>query len=166
MKRLLSWIEKIVVSDIRKQIFLYFLEKKVSTIPVVSDHIDVPKSSVYREVKNLVQLGILEQVVRARYIKKIAGRTPGIYGLKGTWGPDDVNLALELHRKLNMPSYVIVKKVSQSIMDEYLSRRIDLEIDYKEIITLCKQSCEGYYHSDISSQVADFLKDKGVKVWR
>ena len=128
------------------------------------ENLNFPESSLHRELKNLVQLEIVEPIVKARYVKSIPGRSPGIYGLKGHWRPDDIATAVEKYRQLQAPNYALIKTVSQSIMEDFLTPRMQTEIAFKEIVQVCKENCKGYYSFDISKQVASYLHNKGVGV--
>lgn len=128
------------------------------------ENLNFPESSLHRELKNLVQLEIVEPIVKARYVKSIPGRSPGIYGLTGHWRPDDIANAVEKYRQLQAPNYALIKTVSQSIMEDFLTPRMQTEIAFKEIVQVCKENCKGYYSFDISKQVASYLHNKGVGV--
>jgi len=163
-KTLLSWAESIVTSEIRKEIVFYLLENPASTTRVLLENINFPESSLHRELKKLVQLEIVEPIVKARYVKSIPGRSPGIYGLKGHWRPDDIANAVEKYRQLKAPNYALIKTVSQSIMEDFLSPRMQTEIKFMEINQFCKETCKGYYSLDISKKVANYLTNKGVAI--
>lgn len=168
LKEFFSWIENITGSEIRKAVFFYFLENKVATAPILNEALGKKRRSpsVFRELKTLLELEIIEKIVRARYIKKIPGRTPTIYGLKGKWKPDDVVGVIEKHRILNSPNFIIVRNISQTIMDGYLAKYETIEINLNEIVAICKGSCPGFYSFDIADQVASCLSRRGIKVWR
>ena len=166
LKQFFSWAETITNSKIRKNIFFYFVEKKVATVPVLEDSIGTPRSSIYREIKELLNEGIVEKIVKARYIKKKPGRGPAIYGLVGKWKPDDVVAAIKEHQIINTPNFVMVRHISQTILDGYISRQSASEIKLNEIIAICKGSCPGFYSFDIANEVANNLSKRGIKVWR
>jgi len=166
LREFFSWTETITSSQIRKNIFFYFVEKKVATVPVLVDALGKPRPSIYREIRELLDNDIVEKIVRARYIKKKPGRGPAIYGLKGKWQPDDVVDAINKHKIISSPNFVMVRNISQTILDGYLSRQNVSEIKLNEIIAICKGSCPGFYDFDIADQVANNLSKRGIKVWR
>jgi len=168
LKEFFSWIENITGSKIRKTIFFYFLEHKVATAPLINEALGKKRRSpsVYREMNTLVDLKIIERIVRARYIRKKSGRVPTIYGLRGKWKPDDVVKVIEKHKILNSPNFVTIRNISQTIMDGYLAKHETIEINLNEIVAICKGSCPGFYSFDIADQVASCLSRRGIKVWR
>ena len=167
LEEFFAWAERIIVSKNRKKIFIHFMDKKVATMPELSEVLEIPYGSIYREMRNMCKMGIVEKVVRARYIKKTAGAQPAFYGLKGKWKPDDVVSAIERHKRIKNKNYSIVKNLSQSILNDFIRPADPAEISMKEIISLCKNNCRGFYSIDIAEQVADTLQLKhGVIVWR
>jgi len=166
VKDFFSWCESISTSTIRKKIFYYFLEKKVGTVPVIVDSLELPEPSIYREVNNLYRIQVLEPIVNSRLFKRRKGRPPTVYGLKGLWRPDDLIKAVETHNQTKSKSFVLISGLGQSIMEDYLSPRFLDEINMNEIVYLCHAECKGYYTFDIANGVADFLSNQGVKVWR
>ena len=166
LREFFSWIERIVVSVNRKKIFIHFLENKVTTIPVIALDLQIPYQSAYRDIIYLTEIGVLERIVKDRYVKKVPGRTPGFYGLRGKWKVDDVAIAYEQYRRTKDSSYKLVKNLSQTILNDFISP-IESEIKLSEIISICKKNCRGFYSIDIAEQVASALtKSHGVKVWR
>ena len=164
VKEFLSWAETIVASEVRKKIFLYFLENPASTTMEVMENLGLSYPSVYREIKNLVKFEIIEPIVSAKYIKNLPGRSPGIFGLKGFWQPEDVTQAVEKYRQIRVPNYSLIRTVSQSIMDDFLSPRSQTEISIKDVAVIVKEKCPGYYSWDITKQVGNYLLKQGVAV--
>lgn len=164
VKEFLSWAETIVSSEVRKQIFLYFLENPAATTMEVMENLGLSYPSVYREIKNLVKFEIIEPIVSAKYIKNLPGRSPGIFGLKGFWRPEDVTQAVEKYRQIRVPNYSLIRIVSQSIMDDFLSPRAQKVIKIREVVVLCKKKCPGYFSWDIAKQVGGYLEKRGVEV--
>lgn len=167
LEEFFAWAERIIVSKNRKKIFIHFMDKKVATMPELTEVLDIPYGSIYREMRNMSNMGIVEKIVRARYIKKTAGAQPAFWGLKGKWKPDDVVLAIERHKRIKNKNYNIVKNLSQSILNDFMTPKEQAHITMKEIISLCKNNCRGFYSFDIAQQVADNLQvNHGVKVWK
>lgn len=165
LEEFFSWAESIVISKNRKLVFIQFMDKKVASIPELSEFHEIPYTSVHRHVKKMCNMGILEKIVRARYIKKVPGAQPAFYGLKGKWKPEDVVQAVERYKRIKDKSFSIVRNVTQSIMNDFLV--LEPEIPLTKIIEVCKNNCRGFYSFDIAKQVADNLQvNHGVKVWR
>ena len=165
LEEFFAWVERIVVSKRRKSIFIQLINDKVATIPYLSEVLESSYGGIYNEVKNMCKMGILEKIVRARYIKKTPGAQPAFYGLKGKWKPDDVVQAIERHKRIKNKNYSIVRTISQSIMNDFVP--FEPEIQLGKIIEVCKHNCRGFYSFDIAEQVADNLQvNHGVKVWR
>jgi hypothetical protein len=166
LEEFFSWVERIVVSMNRKKIFINFLDNKVTTIPVLAGDLQIPYQSAYRDVLYLVKIGILDRIIKDKYIKRVPGRAPAFYGLKNKWKPDDVIRAYEQYRKSKDGSYTLVRNLSQSILNDFIEED-EPEIKIQEIIEICKRNCRGFYSFDIAEQVANNLQfSHGVRVWR
>ena len=164
LEQFFTWVESISASEIRKKIFIYFLDNKASTVPVLIKTLDVCYKSAYREVNILESKGILEKIINAKYIKKKTGRSPAIWGLVGQYRPDDVIQAIERHKYRNNKGYKLIEKISQSILDDFVI--IDNKIYEKDIESVVRKYCKGFYHADITKQVAVALVKKGIRVIR
>ena len=167
LQEFFSWIERIVVSPNRKRIFINFLDHKVTTIPILADDLEIPYQSAYRDVVYLTKIDILDRIINDRYVRRMPGRAPAFYGLKGKWKPDDVVSAYERYRRSKDKSYTLVRSLSQTILNDYIPSMEESEIKMLEIIEICKQNCKGFYSYDIANQVANNLQSShGVKIWR
>jgi hypothetical protein len=51
-------------------------------------------------------------------------------------------------------------------MDEYVTKRNVIEISYKEIVIHVKELKIPFRTPDIANLAADYLHEKGIKVWR
>ena len=165
LEEFFTWTESIVASKNRKRVFIQFMDKKAVTIPELAEVLEIPYGSANRHVKKMCSMGILERIVKARYVKKVPGNQPAFYGLKGKWKPEDVVQAVQRYKRIKDKSFSIVRKVSQSIMNDFIA--FEPEIQLTKIIEVCKTNCRGFYSFDIAQQVANNLQvNHGVKVWR
>jgi hypothetical protein len=51
-------------------------------------------------------------------------------------------------------------------MEEYLEPRGLNEISWRDILTISRGRCTGFYNVDIAKLVARELNHEGIKVWR
>ncbi len=166
IQELLSFSEKIFSSSAIAEAFLYFCLHGASTAWVLQNELNMPEATTYRALK---RLRCLEIVVPALKVSKIrnskGGPRPTVWALEGA-STEEIARAIRLHYKMLSPKFRVAEGVAQSIMDEYISKRNISEISYKEILIQVKELKIPYRTPDIASLAADYLHDKGIKVWR
>jgi len=64
------------------------------------------------------------------------------------------------------PKFSVAEKVAQTILEEYINKRNVSEISYKEIIVQVKELTIPFRTPDIAELAANYLHDRGVKVWK
>jgi hypothetical protein len=64
------------------------------------------------------------------------------------------------------PKFRIAEEVAQTILDEYIIKRNVSEVTYREIIIQVKELKMPFRAPDIAELAADYLNEKGIKVWR
>ena len=157
-----SFVEKICTSGVRKELFTRLLTIRASSASLLQRELRIPQASVYRELNNLIDLGLIERVLPRR---DGVGRPYAIYAIKG-YSPEDIITALEKECKMRMPAYSSVKRIKQLIIEEYLEPRGVAEISWRDIVSESRARCKGFYSWDIAVLVARDLNLEGVKVWR
>lgn len=156
-----SFVEKICVSRVRREIFVHLLVIRASCALMLQRDLELPMTSVYRELNSLVGLGLVERVMPRR---DGVGRPYTIYAVKG-YRPEDVVEALHRAAAGRSPVYSQVRNVTQLILEDYLEPRGLSEISWREILSETRAYCKGFYSGDVARLVARELSQVGVKVW-
>jgi len=110
--------------------------------------------------------GIVEPILKVpqRRMKR-SGPMPTIWGLVGHCGDEEVARAMTLHYRTLSPKYRAVEKVAQTILDEFTEDR-PMEVKYRDIMLKIKAMKIPYSGPDVADLAAQYLHEKGIKVWR
>ena len=157
-----SEVERICVSSVRREILIYLMVHGAASITVIFEATRIPIASIYREVRRLVEMGLVECFPPRREGK---GRPSTVYGRVGC-SPEEVVRAFENDRARKNPSYPVVKRLTQLILEDYFTTDGPREISWKEILKTTRDHCKGYYNVDIANLVARELSREGIKIWR
>ena len=166
IQELLSFSEKIFSSSAIAEAFLYFCLHGASTAWVLQNELNMPEATAYRALKRLRCLGIVVPALKVSKVRNSkGGPRPTVWALEGA-STEEVARALRLHYRMLSPKFRVAEGVAQSIMDEYIAKRNVYEISYKEIVIQVKEMKIPFRTPDIANLAADYLHDKGIKVWR
>ena len=166
IQELLSFSEKIFSSSAIAEAFLYFCLQGASTAWVLQNELNMPEATAYRALKRLRCLGIVVPALKVSKVRNSkGGPRPTVWALEGA-STEEVARALRLHYRMLSPKFRVAEGVAQSIMDEYIAKRNVYEISYKEIVIQVKEMKIPFRTPDIANLAADYLHDKGIKVWR
>lgn len=166
IQELLSFSEKIFSSSAVAESFLYFCLHGSATAWVLQNELNIPEASVYRALKRLRSLGIVVPAIKvSRNRNSKGGPRPTVWALEGS-STDEIASALRLHYQMLSPKFRIAEEVAQTILDEYITKRNVSEVTYREIIIQVKELKMPFRAPDIAELAADYLKEKGIKVWR
>ena len=107
-------------------------------------------------------MGLVERIVSRREGR---GRPYTVFGVKG-FAAEDVVKAVERVVRLRWPVYSHVRRISQSILEDYLEPKGLTEISWRAILSETRTRSRGFYRVDIADLVAKELSLEGIKVWR
>ena len=82
----------------------------------------------------------------------------------GHCSDEEVARAITLHYRTLSPKYRAAEKVAQTILDEYRGRAT--EVNYRDIMLRVKKMKIPFKSPDIADLAAQYLHEKGIKVWR
>ena len=71
-----------------------------------------------------------------------------------------------LHIRTLSPKYRVAEQAAQLILEEYLSPRQAREITYREIVLRVKNLRLPFSTPDIADLAAQYLHERGVRIWR
>ena len=73
---------------------------------------------------------------------------------------------MRLHYKLLSPKFRVAEEIAQTIMDDYQQSGKPLEINYRDIMGQVKSLKIPFKGPDIADLAAQYLHERGIKVWR
>jgi len=148
-------------------VLCYFMDYGAATALILQQRLKLNESKVYRYIRKLKNLEIIEPAVRIpSQIRSTGGPRATVYRV-----PDadiiQVNDAIALHRKLLSPKYRVAEELAQILLDEYLEPRGLKEITKREILVFVKERKVLFVAGDIAELMARYLQQqRGIKVWR
>lgn len=150
--------------DLRKTAW-HFLDYGASTALILQNRLGVSGATMYRYMSDLRVFKFIVPAVKTRGEKGKKGRRTLIWMVPdGT--PDQINEARKLHYRLLSPKYRVAEEVAQSILEDYIAPRDISEITYREILIYVKEQKMPFMVPDIALLAAQYLQEKGIKVWR
>ena len=166
IQELLSFSEKIFSSSAVAEAFLYFCLHGAATALILQTELNIPEATVYRALKRMRALGIIMPAIKVSKIKNSkGGPRPTVWSLKNS-STDEISKALRLHFRFLSPKYRIAEEVAQTILDEYVNRHSIQELTYRQILIHIKELRIPFNKPDIADLTAQYLHERGIKVWR
>ncbi len=164
-ERLSSFLRSIFSSKAVGEVFVYLLDRKACTAWLLQVHLNIPEGTVYKALKRLRSLGVLEKVRKIKKpLKSAGGPRPTVWAILGASETDLASVIGEHNRSLS-PKYRVAEQIVQTMMRDYTSIRVKQEITKKEIHYVVKEMRVPYRRYDIQLFVEQIFKDKGIKVW-
>jgi len=125
--------------------------------------------SISRAIKYLHEKGLITPATRVRSVYSKGGPRPIVWA-PINYVPEDILRASQDHVRSSTPSFSEAERISQLILDEYLSLKPDWlkkQINYKEIIEITRKNTTNFQVADVANLVALQLQNSHeVKVWR
>ena len=164
-RKILSACERIFKSEAVGQAFLYLCRHGAATGWLLQVQLGQPEATAHRVIRDLRALGIVEPILKVpqRRVKR-SGPMPKVWGLVGHCSDEEVARAVTLHYRTLSPKYRAAEKVAQTILDEYRGRAT--EVNYRDIVLRVKEMKIPFKAPDTADLAAQYLHEKGVKVWR
>lgn len=126
-------------------------------------------SSISRAINYLHKNGLIKPATRVRSAYSKGGPRPIVWAPLN-YAPEDIIKASEEHVRSSTPSFSEAERISQLILDEYLSLKPDWlqnQINFKEIIEITRKNTTNFQVADVANLVALQLQNsQGVNVWR
>jgi len=125
------------------------------------------EASAYRVLKHLRSLQLVEPVLKLPRKKlKRSGPIPKIWGLVGSYTGEDVARCIILHYRSLSPKYRLAVEIAQAMLDGYIRPSRLTEVSYREILLHIKEMRVPFSTPDVADLAAQYLHERGVKVWR
>ena len=166
IQELMNFSEKIFSSGSVSETFLYFCLHGASTAWVLQCELNMPEATVYRALKRLRSMGVVVPALKVSKIKRSkGGPRPTVWAIESA-NSEDISKALKHHYRMLSPKFRVAEEVAQTILDEFTERGQPLEINYLEIMGHVKELKIPFKSPDIAELAAQYLHEKGIKVWR
>ena len=166
IQELLSFSEKVFSSSAVAESFLYFCLHGAATAWVLQTELSMPEATVYRTVKRLRALGLIVPALKVSKVKSSkGGPRPTVWALE-TASADEIAGALKHHYRTLSPKYRVAERVAQTILDQFAAKGKVDEISYKDLLIQIKALHIPFKAPDIADLAAQYLNEKGIKVWR
>lgn len=158
--------KRIFSSNSVAKVFLYLCLHGAATAWILQVKLNLAEATAYRALKQLRTLGVISPAVRVpKKTDSKGGPRPTVWALEGAT-TEEISEALRLHIKMTSPKYRIAEEVAQTILDNYLSKRRSMEITYREIVLQIKRLRIPFNASDIAELTAQYLYERGIRIWR
>jgi len=166
IQELMSFSEKIFSSSAVSEAFLYFCLHGASTAWVLQCELNMPEATVYRALKRLRAMKVIFPALKVSKVKRSkGGPRPTVWALEKA-SPNDVAKALKLHYQMLSPKFRVAEAVAQTILEEFQESGAPMEIKYRDIMMKAKELKIPFKGPDIADLAAQYLHERGVKVWR
>ena len=166
IQELMSFSEKIFSSSAVSEAFLYFCLHGASTAWVLQCELNMPEATVYRALKRLRAMDVVVPALKVSKVKRSkGGPRPTVWAIE-TATPDEVAKALKHHYRMLSPKFRVAEEIAQTILEEYQDSGKPLEIQYRDIMGKAKALKIPFKGPDIADLAAQYLHERGIKVWR
>jgi predicted transcriptional regulator len=166
IQELMNFSEKVFSSSAVAETFLYFCLHGASTAWTLQAELNMPEATVYRALKRLRAMRIVVPALKVSKVQRSkGGPRPTVWSLESATG-DEVARALKLHYRMLSPKFRVAEEVAQTILDQYVEKEAPLEISYREIMVTVRELKMPFKAPDIAELAAQYLHEKGMKVWR
>jgi len=171
----LSQMKRIFASEVLGRVFFYLVEKKAFSAWDIQVHLNIPEATAYKHIKTLRSMGVLTKALKAKQRVKTWSRKHGSMKKPGPFpiiwqsqkaDAEDIVEALNRHYRSLSPKYRVAEKIAQTILTDIIEKETIPEIKYHEIIQIVKENKLHRELVDIADLTAQYLHEKGVKVWR
>ncbi len=165
IQELLNFSENIFSSPAVAETFLYFCLHGAGTAWVLQTELNQPEATVYRTLKRLRAVGLIGPALKVSKVQSSkGGPRPTICALESASG-DEIAAAPKHHYRTLSPKYRVAEEIAQTILDQYVKKGRE-EITYRDLLDQIKEMRIPFKAPDIADLAAQYLVEKGVKVWR
>lgn len=165
VQQLLSSLRRILVNPAVTDIFAYFISHEASTALLLESRLSIPQETVYRSLRRLEKLGVIEKKRKINMRRHSqGGPKPTIFGLLTATEECIINCQRE-HLKMNSPKYRFAEEFALTFIDEYLEPRKLVEVDSYVVKKFLGEVRSPYNFGDLYNFARGCLNERGYKVW-
>ena len=158
--------KRIFSADAVAKVFLYLCLYGAATAWVVQYKLNLSEPTAYRALKQLRTLKIIRPAIKLpRSSSSRGGPRPVVWSIDGA-RTEEISDAVQLHARTLSPKYRVAEEAAQTILDKYILKRGSVEISYKEIVLQVRLLRIPFNASDVADLAAQYLHERGIKVWR
>jgi len=166
IQELMNFSEKIFSSKAVSETFLYFCLHGAATAWVLQCELNMPEATVYRALKRLRAMKVVVPALKVSKVKRSkGGPRPTVWAIESAT-PQEVGTALKYHYRMLSPKFRVAEEVAQTILDEFQEKEAPMEVKYTEIMIHVKELKIPFKSPDIADLAAQYLHERGIKVWR
>jgi len=163
-RRTLSLCRGVFSSEAVASAFIYLCSHGAATAWILQVQLGLPEATAFRVLKRLRALGVVEPVLKLpRWKLKRSGPVPKVWGLPGC-SKEEVASCINLHYRCLSPKYRLAQEVAQSMLTRYVVK--PKEVSYREILIHIRELRVPFTAPDIADMSAQYLHERGIKVWR
>jgi len=165
-EQLFSLFKRIFAADAVAKVFLYMCLYGAATAWILQVKLNLAEPTAYRSLKQLRTLNIVKPAIKLpKKFNSKGGPRPTVWSIEGAT-TEEISEAMRLHVKMLSPKYRVAEEVAQTILDDYLSKKASTEITYREIVIQIKHLKLPFSTPDIADLAAQYLHEKGIRIWR
>jgi DNA-binding MarR family transcriptional regulator len=163
--KILTDLGRILGDDNLRRISFYALDMGAVTMRIIEKNLGINHTAASRSIQALQCYGILSPAIPIRRPHGVkGGRRVTVYQTPEA-SNDQVAVACELQRRLESPKYVQAARFAQMLLEEYFSKGRK-EITYRDLLEHVREEKLPFIAADIAELAAQYLVERGVKVWR
>lgn len=158
---------KILETEDLRRVVLYFMDYGAATSLSLHQRLKLNESKIYRYIRKLIDLDVIKPAVKMPRERRSKGGPRATVFKVPDADIDQVNAAINLHRKLLSPKYIVAEELAQLLLEEYIEPKGLKEITKREILVFVKKQKVLFVAGDIAELMARYLQhQRGIKVWR
>jgi hypothetical protein len=157
----LKQVARILSSEALLETLWYLLEHGAATDFILYRETNFSDRTIRWARSQLQAMRLIEPATRLpKEAFEKGGKKVRVWMVEGAL-PGEIRDAMILHQRLKSPKYRVAVEVAQTLLDEHLE-----EITFREILKHVKGRGLPYPASDVAELTAQYLHERGVKIWR
>jgi hypothetical protein len=159
----LSKLVTILRNPSLSQVFTYLITYGAASSWVLQVQLGLPEASIYRCLRSLNANGYITP--QHRFVDRLSHRSgprPKIWGVIDCTS-EQVAEAINLHQRCLSPKYRVAEEIAQTLLTRYV---VNGEITYRDLLAHVKATHAEFRAPDVADLAAQYLAERGIKVWR
>jgi hypothetical protein len=158
-------VGRILGSEALFKTMWYLLDHGVATSLILQYQAKLSDYMAEWAVRQLKVMGLIQPAIKTSKTS-LSKRGPKeiVWMIEGAL-PGQIRDAILLHQRLQSPKYRLAVELAQTLLDEYTAKG-KREIAYREIVLRVKELHVPFSTPDIAELTAQYLHERGVRIWR